>query len=154
MDEIERAQLDLIPAISQNIAYINPPDEHHFDPATFVFAFAGMLLYAFAKGFVKELQTRSEDSGKAAADKIYNLGKQLLAKNKEKQKEEVKSAVGEVTAASAHLPKEEIERVTKIAQNTVENVLLANDFPPEKADNLAQQVSDSMTRLISGHGTK
>lgn len=148
MDKIEKAQLDIADSIGMDIIYAQPPDERHFDPVSILFSFAGLLIIDFSKGFFAEVRERSYDAGKSVADKLFNSGKNILSKHPNEQKEEVMKAVYEMKAEKDKITEEgEIQRVTKIAQTVVENVLLKNNFPPNKAAELAQQVTNKILEI-------
>jgi hypothetical protein len=94
-------------------------------------------------------RTRSEHLGESFAQKLFDYGEALLNKNKDQQKEDAKQAVEEMKAASTELTDEQKLKTATIAQEALLAVLLMNDIPSARAAEIAQQVSDVTTKILS-----
>ena len=134
--------------IGVDITYITPPDERRFEPITIGIALAGILLYEFLKGMVGTLGKKlGEATGAALADAITQAIHKLITSGSEEPN--IETAVQELSrsVSSLELTVDQLIPFADMAQSAIEEALVRQHFPRQKAHHIAQEVRASALNL-------
>lgn len=82
IDGLDKAQRAVQRQASREIDWFAPPGERHFDPASVVLAFAGLLLTSFLAGFTNAAKKTAENAGEQVFKWLAEQIRKLLSGQK------------------------------------------------------------------------
>jgi hypothetical protein len=121
----------------------------HFDAISVAQAFAGILIYEFAKAFAAQLMKRLEEEAKSAGEKLANEAVDTLKAAAGRMLKDIRKAAKEELAASRsdlqkmrrYLGSPEARRLVLTAgRGAVAKKLEASGFPPKLAAKRAEEL--------------
>lgn len=135
--------------VSVDIAYVQPPGERHFDPLTVAITFGGMLVLAFANGFVEAAKGQASEWGKETANWLGDRAKDLFRHETSQPTEseldpKALAVLAEYDKALMQFgaKSDQGRAFAETAEKALVEALQAQGFPPKQAEKLAGRVRE------------
>ena len=146
----EEAQVAVQRHLAKDVDWFTPPGQRHFDPASVVFTFAGIMVTAFLAGFVEEAQKSAKEAGRRVYRRLEELVKDVFTGEEDPNMDDLNVIAEQAPAIAKATHEENVLLYVKSVEDDL-RIYLESHLPADKAASLAKVVRDSVGKqLIRG----
>lgn len=148
IEGFEIAQGEIALAAARDLHWFAPPERKQFLGEAVLSAFAALLLSAFLAGFKEAAEEKSKVLGKKVFEYLWEALTDLFSDKKESAaKKELDERSVDACNTMKNLTEEEIARLLAEVKKEL-NAVLQTKLSPNRAEKLADQVHQSVLKLV------
>jgi hypothetical protein len=139
IEGFDSAVLDIRGELADEIAWLTPADEKHFDPVTAIVTLAGVMLTAFLAGFTSEAKKAAEGMGERTFQYLESRFKAFFAGKPGALQDDLDALAQEAPKLAPSVSRNDVLLYASQAEGHIRVFLEAN-MPSDRANLLATEV--------------
>ncbi len=139
----DQAQLTVQRHLVKEMDWFTDPDERHFDPASAVVGFAGLLITAFLAGFVQEAQKKSKKAGVSVYQRLEERVKNIFCSNRSIDTDDLDELAVQASKAVRAIDEKQMLIYLTTTEDKIK-IYLESNLPSDRAFSLAKTVRQAV----------